>query len=161
MAVVDVQQDLDNNQLTMISDFAAPVERVWQVWSDPRQLEQWWGPPGYPAAVTEHDLTAGGKVRYFMTSPEGVKHHGWWEVLAAEAPHSLELRDGFGDKDGNPTEAMPVSVTQVELTEHEGGTRMTSTTTYASADQFKQVLEMGMVEGSTQAANQIDALLAA
>jgi uncharacterized protein YndB with AHSA1/START domain len=36
---------------------------VWQLWADPRQLERWWGPPGYPSTFTEHDLTTGGHVR--------------------------------------------------------------------------------------------------
>lgn len=161
MAVVDVQQDLDNQRLVMTSQLAAPVDRVWQVWADPRQLERWWGPPGYPATVTEHDLTPGGRVRYHMTDPDGVKYHGWWEVLSVEEPRALEFKDGFGDKDGNPAEGMPVSITRVELSEHDGRTRMVSTTTYASAEEFNQVLEMGMVEGATAAGNQLDALLAA
>ena len=39
MPVTDVQRDLDNRSLTIVADFAAPVERVWQVYADPRQLE--------------------------------------------------------------------------------------------------------------------------
>lgn len=58
-----------------------------QLWADPRKLERWWGPPTYPATVVEHDLRAGGKVAYLMTSPEGEQHHGWWKVLEVdEAP---------------------------------------------------------------------------
>ncbi len=45
MPVTDVQQDLDNLTLTITADFAAPVERIWQVYADPRQLEKVWGPP--------------------------------------------------------------------------------------------------------------------
>jgi uncharacterized protein YndB with AHSA1/START domain len=161
MPVIDVQQDKDTNRLVMTSQFDAPVERVWQVWSDPRQLERWWGPPTYPATVTEHRLEPGGRVTYFMTSPEGEKYHGWWEVQSVEELRALEFKDGFGDQDGNPADGMPVSFTRVELTAYEGGTRMVSTTTYATAEEFAQVLEMGMVEGATQAGNQIDGLLAA
>nr|WP_257908714.1 SRPBCC domain-containing protein [Janibacter limosus] len=72
------------------------------MWADPRQLEQWWGPETYPATVTEHDLTPGGFVKYHMTSPEGEKFPGGWEVIAVDAPHRLELRDFFADADGNP-----------------------------------------------------------
>lgn len=161
MSIIDVQQDLDHHQLVMTSQFDAPVERVWQVWSDPRQLERWWGPPTYPATVTQHDFTPGGRVAYYMTSPEGEKYHGWWEMVSVEEPQALEFKDGFGDADGNPAEGLPVSVTRVELTAHEGGTRMVSTTTYETAAEFAQVLEMGMVEGATEAGNQIDAILAA
>lgn len=161
MAVIDVQQDTENHQLVMTSQLDAPVERVWQVWSDPRQLERWWGPPTYPATVTAHEFTPGGQVRYYMTSPEGEKFHGWWEVISVEEPNALEFKDGFGDQDGNPNEDLPTSVTRVELTAHEGGTRMVSVTRYETAEAFQQVLEMGMAEGSKEAGNQIDALLAA
>ena len=56
MPVTDVRQDLDNLTLTITADFAAPVERIWQVYADPRQLEKVWGPPTYPATVVDHDL---------------------------------------------------------------------------------------------------------
>ena len=46
MPVVDITKDLDALTLTIVADFAAPVERVWQLYADPRQLEQVWGPPG-------------------------------------------------------------------------------------------------------------------
>jgi uncharacterized protein YndB with AHSA1/START domain len=75
MPVTDVQQDLDNLTLTITADFAAPVERIWQVYADPRQLEKVWGPPTYPATVVDHDLTPGGRTTYFMTGPDGDKHH--------------------------------------------------------------------------------------
>ena len=58
------------------AEFDAPIERVWQLWADPRQLERWWGPPSHPATVERHDLTPGGDVTYFMTGPEGEKHRG-------------------------------------------------------------------------------------
>jgi len=51
MPVTDVQQDLDNLTLTITADCAAPVQRIWQVYADPRQLEKVWGSPTYPALV--------------------------------------------------------------------------------------------------------------
>lgn len=59
MPVTDVQQDIDTRTLTIVAEFAAPVERIWQVYADPRQLEKVWGPPTYPATVVEHNLTPG------------------------------------------------------------------------------------------------------
>ena len=38
MPVTDVQHDLDALTLTITADFAAPLERVWEVYADPRQL---------------------------------------------------------------------------------------------------------------------------
>lgn len=57
MPVTTITKDLDTRSLVITASFAAPVERVWQIYADPRQLERIWGPPTYPATVTEHSLT--------------------------------------------------------------------------------------------------------
>jgi uncharacterized protein YndB with AHSA1/START domain len=73
MSVISVDKDPVALTLTINAEYAAPIERVWALWEDPRLLEQWWGPPTYPATMVDHDLTPGGKVRYYMTGPEGDK----------------------------------------------------------------------------------------
>ena len=89
MTVVSVDRDFDELTLVLVAEFEAPVERVWQLWADPRQLERWWGPPTYPATMEEHDLKPGGTVTYYMTSPEGERHRGWWLSTAVDPPASL------------------------------------------------------------------------
>ena len=42
-------------------------------------------------------------VTYFMTGPEGDKHHGWWRITAVDAPKSLEFIDGFADAEVSRT----------------------------------------------------------
>ena len=76
MPVTDVHHDSEARSLTIVADFAAPVERIWQIYADPRQLEKIWGPPEYPATVVDHDLRPGGRVTYYMTGPTGDKHAG-------------------------------------------------------------------------------------
>ena len=117
MTVTSVDKDLDNLSLTLVADFDAPIERVWQLWADPRQLERWWGPPTYPATVEGHDLTPGGEVSYFMTGPEGEKFRGWWRVTSVDPPTSLEFIDGFADQDGAPNADMPTTTVQMRLVE--------------------------------------------
>ena len=91
MPVTDVKHDLDTRTLTITAEFAAPAERIWQVYADPRQLEKIWNPPTYPATVVEHDLTPGGRVNYFMTSPEGEKFAGYWKVTAVDEPSIAQM----------------------------------------------------------------------
>jgi uncharacterized protein YndB with AHSA1/START domain len=160
MPVTDVRQDLDALTLTITADFAAPVERVWQVYADPRQLEKVWGPPTYPATVVDHDLRPGGRITYFMTGPEGDKHAGYWEVTAVDEPAGLTFLDGFADLDFTPNPDLPVSTNVYTFTPHEGGTRAVYVSTFASAEGLQQVLDMGVVEGATEAINQIDGLVA-
>jgi uncharacterized protein YndB with AHSA1/START domain len=133
---------------------------VWQLWADPRQLERWWGPPGFPATVEDHDLTPGGTVTYFMTSPEGDKHRGWWRITSANPPKSLQYTDGFADADGTPVADMPTNTVEVQLAEHNGGTRMELRSIYDSREQMEQLMNMGMAEGLQEAVSQMDALLA-
>ena len=71
MTVINVDKDLDACTLTITAEFDAPLERVWELWADPRKLERWWGPPMAPATFERHELEPGGTVTYFMTSPEG------------------------------------------------------------------------------------------
>jgi len=73
MPVTDVHHDLDALTLTINAEFAAPVDRVWEVYADPRQLERVWGPPGFPATFVDHELAPGGRVSRtdepFATAP--------------------------------------------------------------------------------------------
>lgn len=158
MPVTDVTHD--DTTLTIVADFAAPVERVWEVYADPRQLERVWGPPTYPATFVDHDLSPGGRVNYFMTSPEGERFRGYWEVESVAAPHAFTFSDGFAlDDDFTKNESLPVSRCEYTFAEHEGGTRATYAAIYDSPEELQQVLGMGAVEGSTEAINQIDELL--
>jgi uncharacterized protein YndB with AHSA1/START domain len=160
MTVTTVDKDVEALTMTLVADFDAPVDRVWQLWADPRQLERWWGPPSHPATVQRHELQPGGTVRYFMTSPEGERYHGLWRVTAVDPPTSLAFEDAFADAEGNPNDAMPQTQAQVTLSERDGGTRMEIRSQFASREQMDQLLEMGMADGIQQAVGQIDAILA-
>jgi uncharacterized protein YndB with AHSA1/START domain len=160
MPVTDVSKNIDTRTLTITAIFAAPVERVWAMYADPRQLEQVWGPPEYPATFVEHDLRPGGRTTYYMTSPEGERFAGYWEVTDVDEPRRFAFRDGFADADLNPDPALPVSQNVYAFQEHDGGTRAVFTSTYDSAEAMQTVLDMGMEEGATSAINQIDGFLA-
>jgi uncharacterized protein YndB with AHSA1/START domain len=159
MTVTNVDKDFDSLTITLVADFDAPIERVWQLWADPRQLERWWGPPTHPATVEDHDLTPGGGVTYFMTGPDGETHHGWWRVSSVDPPRSLEFTDGFADRDGTPIEDMPISTVRMQLTEQGGGTRMELRSVFDSREQMELLVNMGAVEGLQEAVGQMDALL--
>lgn len=160
MTVVSSTQDPAARSLTLVSEFDAPVDRVWQVWADPRQLERWWGPPGFPATVTEHDLSPGGRVSYHMTAPDGTEYPGWWVVKDVDPPHRLVTEDGFSDEHGEPDEDMPVSTMSVTLESiGDGRTRMTMVSTWPTLEAMRQTLEMGAEDGMKMAQGQIPALL--
>jgi uncharacterized protein YndB with AHSA1/START domain len=161
MTVKDVKKDSATLTMVVTAEFNAPIERVWQLWADPRQLERWWGPPTYPATFVDHNLVPVGTATYFMTGPEGDKHHGWWRVLAVDAPHSFEVEDGFADDTGAPNPDLPVTTMRVVLAEEDGVTQVVITSTFPSIEAMEQLINMGMDEGLREAMGQMDAILAA
>jgi uncharacterized protein YndB with AHSA1/START domain len=160
MTIISVHTDEDQLTVTVIADFDASVQRVWTLWSDPRQLQRWWGPPGYPATFETHDLVPGGTVTYFMTGPQGETHRGLWRVTSVDPPVSLEFADVFADADGEPSAHMPVTTVKVELSERGSATRMIVRSSFESREDLDKWLSTGTHEGQQQAIAQMDALLA-
>ena len=160
MTVTDVRKDPATLTMEIVSEFDAPIERVWRLVADPRQLERWWGPPTHPATFTDFDLRSGGRVSYFMTGPDGEQYHGWWQVREVSPLEALEVQDGFADDDGEPNPDLPVNVMRIELASVGPVTRMTIRSTFPSIDAMEQTLAMGAEEGMQAALGQIDDLLA-
>lgn len=160
MPVIDARVDREALSLTVITEHDAPVERVWQLWADPRQLERWWGPPGWPATVTRHDFRIDGDVRYHMTGPAGEIAAAWMRFTELDAPEHLRFDEGFSHDDGTENPSMPVGECDVRLAAVDGGrTRMTVVFSYCSVADLDLVVGMGMVEGFSSAAGQIEAVL--
>jgi uncharacterized protein YndB with AHSA1/START domain len=159
VSVTSVRTDYDELSIVLIAEFDAPIDQVWELWSDPRQLERWWGPPGYPATVDKHALTPGGEVTYFMTGPEGDKHRGMWRVTSVDPPTSLEFTDAFASADGRPLADTPVSEISVRLVEREAGTRMEMRMSFESREDMERIVELGTVDGLRGAVGQMDGLL--
>jgi uncharacterized protein YndB with AHSA1/START domain len=160
MTITSVDTDYDSLTVTLIADFDNPIDRVWELWSDPRKLERWWGPPEYPATVEKHALTPGGEVVYSMTGPEGELHRGTWQVLSVDPPTSLRFTDAFADSGGAPLEGSPVSHISVRLLEHEGATRMELRMRFETREEMERIVDMGTVEALKQGVGQMDAMLA-
>ncbi|MCA2216203.1 SRPBCC family protein [Jidongwangia harbinensis] len=160
MTVVSAHKDVEAGTMTFVAEFDASVERVWEVWQDPRRLERWWGPPTWPATFERHDFVVGGQSRYSMTGPAGEKARGWWTVTAIEAPHRLAFDDGCAGDDGEPLDTMRASHTVVTIEATGTGARMTAVSMFDSAEQLEQVVERGAEEGMRLAMGQIDEVLA-
>jgi uncharacterized protein YndB with AHSA1/START domain len=161
MTVRDVIKDVEALTLTLTAEFDAPVERLWQVLADARQLERWWGPPDWPATFTRHDMVTGGESRYAMTGPEGETMPGWWRFTAVEEPHRLAFEDGFADENGDPIVDTPVIRCELTLAAlPDRRTLLTSTSWFSSLEAFEELEAMGMEEGNSAAMGQIDAILA-
>jgi uncharacterized protein YndB with AHSA1/START domain len=157
---MSVTKDPTAFTMKFVAEFDATLERVWQLWEDPRQLERWWGPPTYPATVTRYDFTPGGDVSYYMSGPSGDLSRGWWRFVTIEPLHGIEFENGIADETGAPHPSMPAMIVRVVLSEQMSRrTRMSVESVFPSAEVMERFLTMGMEEGMSLAIGQIDELL--
>lgn len=160
MPVSSIATDPEALTLTVVGDFPVSVERLWEAWVDPRQLERFWGPETWPATFTRHDVAVGGRSAYRMTGPDGGTAHGWWRFVAVEPGRMFEVEDGFAHPDGRPNEAMPTMRMRFTFEPTASGARFTSVTRFPSLEAMERLVEMGMVEGLRSALGQMDDVLA-
>jgi uncharacterized protein YndB with AHSA1/START domain len=160
MPVTDVTKDFDALTMTITAEFEADAERLWELWSDPRQLERWWSPPSHSSTFVDHELTAGARTTYFMTGPDGEKHHGRWRIEEVEPPHRLHMTDDVVDAEGKPEDGGPTGMT-VTIAEADGTATMSIQTHFADRASMEQTIEMGFEQGMTETVNQVDPLLGA
>ncbi len=160
MPITSVTKDPEALTMTVVADFAAPLRRLWDAYLDPRRLEQFWGPPTYPAVFTRHDGCTGGRSEYRMTGPGGEVSHGYWEWVAVDELKSFEVRDGFANPDGTANADLPSMRMVFSFEATPGGSRVSTVTHFGSATQLEELLAMGMEQGMTEAMGQIDTVLA-
>ncbi len=160
MPVTSVTSDPETLTMTLVGDYPVPVERLWEAFADPRQIERFWGPPSWPATFTRHDMVEGGRSDYTMTGPDGESSSGYWIFRSVDPGHSFEVIDGFAGDDGSPNDEMPSMTMRMEFTSTPGGSRYTTVTTFPDLASMEQLAEMGMVEGATTAMAQMDDVLA-
>ena len=161
MTVTAVRKDTHTLTMTLTAEFQCSPERVWQLYADPRQLEQWWNPPGYPLTITDHDLSVGGMVRAHVTAPDGQEVYAYWRITAVDAPRSMEWEDGFLDDQLEPNPAIPPTTMRLTLADHpDGGTLMTIVVDFMSAEAMQAHLDMDIEEQMRVTFGQMDAILA-
>ncbi|MFS0866096.1 SRPBCC domain-containing protein [Microbacterium sp. 179-B 1A2 NHS] len=159
MPVTDITTDAEALTMTVTADAAAPVDRLWRAFTEPRQLERFWGPPGWPADFTAFDFAVGGYAQYAMTSPKGERSRGSWEFLSIDDGRSFEVIDRFVDADGAPMDGFPQMRMTFAFASTDAGSRLTNTTYFSTADALEEVVAMGAIDGSRMALAQLDAVL--
>lgn len=95
MPITSITSDPETLTMTLVGDYAVPVERLWEAFVDPRQIERFWGPPECPSTFHRHDMVEGGRSHYVMTMPDGSTHGGYWVVTAIDPGRSFEVLDGL------------------------------------------------------------------
>lgn len=102
--------------------FDAPRELVFDAWTKPEHLTQWWGPNDFTLPFCELDFRVGGRYRFCMRSPEGEDHWVWGEYSEIEPPERLSFTWNREDANGNIWNSTVVRLTFVD---EDGRTRFT------------------------------------
>ena len=160
MPVTSVTTDPEALTMTLVADFPVAVERLWGAFADPRKLERFWGPPGYPATFDTYDLRPGGLAHYWMTSPEGQRFYGRWDFDEIDEPYRIVARDSFADAEGNVDDSVPTGRMTLTFESTGSGSRVTVASASPTAEALEQVIAMGQAEGMEQAFGQLDTVLA-
>jgi uncharacterized protein YndB with AHSA1/START domain len=100
---------------------AAPPDRLFDLWTDPELLVQWWGPDGHDIPAHALDIRPGGSWRTTMRSPEGTLHTVSGVYKTIERPRRLVFTWGWDQDDGGRGHETEVTVI-FEATP--GGTRL-------------------------------------
>lgn len=120
------------HEIRIVRDYDAPLQAVWDAWSDPAQLAQWWGPRGFSLTTHSKDLRVGGVWHYTMHGPDGV------DYINKTLYHAVEpLAKLVYDHGGNDEQAPLFRVT-VHFATVDGRTRMDLTMALASAEAARQ-----------------------
>ena len=80
--------------------FNAPLKRVWQAWTDPKRMAEWWGPKGFKAKVKTLDLRPGGIFHYCLRSPQGQEMWGRFVYREIVPNQRLVYINSFSDPEG-------------------------------------------------------------
>jgi uncharacterized protein YndB with AHSA1/START domain len=68
---MEEKNGLDKRILTIKKKFDAPIELVWEAWTEPEHVAQWWAPKGMKLKVIKHDFKVGGGWKYTVMMPDG------------------------------------------------------------------------------------------
>ncbi len=136
--------DTNDTTVTVRRTFAAPRERVWEAFTDPAQVDQWWGPDGFDTTTDEMTVKPGGVWRFVMVGPDGEEYQNRVEYDAVEEPARLVYAHGSPD---DPEQfRVTIALGDVE----NGGTELVMVMRFPTAVDLDEAIDHGADEGAKQ-----------
>ncbi len=156
----DFTVNKENNTIHILREFDAPLELVWQAWTTPELLDQWWGPKPWRAETKTMDFREGGFWLYAMVSPEGEKHWSKTNFISIVKEKSFSSKGGFSDENGTLNPALPQNLWENNFIPAGQKAQVHMLLTFDTLADLEKEIEMGFKEGMTTDFEQLDALLA-
>lgn len=121
--------------------FDAPRELVFDMWTSPAHISNWWGPRGFTTTTKQMDLRPGGRWLFTMHGPDGTDYPNEVDYCEVVRPSRLAYRHG----------PVPLFVVTVTFEDVDGKTKVTLRTVFESAEVKRKVVEeVGASEGMNQ-----------
>jgi len=136
--------------------FAAPCALVWQAWTDPKMMAQWFGPRGFTNPVCELDVRVGGRLYIVMRGPDGADYPMKGVFTEVVAPERLVFTNIAVDQAGRH---LLEGETIVSLAEHGGKTELVVKSHAVGLVPFAPQMLAGMEAGWTQSIDKLEELV--
>lgn len=151
--------DKGSNTVNVKREFAANLDLVWNAWTKPELLDQWWAPKPYRTETKSMDFKEGGMWLYAMISPSNEKHWCKNDYHKIDWQKSFTGLDAFCDENGSVNQDMPRTIWTNVFSVTGDKTLVTITAKYDSLADLEKIIELGFKEGFTMALGNLDELL--
>lgn len=135
-----------NREIVLTRVFDAPRERVWEAWTDPKQIVKWWGPDGFTNTLFEMEIKPGGVWRHMMHAPDGIDYPNKVVYIEVVKPERLVYTHG-GDEEASPCQ-FHVTVTFEKMAGNK--TRLTLRMLFETEEERNKTSGAGAIEGGNQ-----------
>jgi uncharacterized protein YndB with AHSA1/START domain len=153
---MNTQEKFGEGTVEIVRVFDAPRALVWQAWTDPKMLAQWFGPRGFSSRVPELDVRVGGSLRIVMHGPDGNDYPMKGTFSEVIAPERLVFSNIAIDNEGKH---LLEGLTTVTFAEQGGKTTMTLHTHAVGRFPIAKQMLAGMEAGWTQSIDKLEELL--
>ena len=132
----------------------APRELVWQAWTEPHHIAQWWGPNGFTNTIHAMEVKPGGVWRFIMHGPDGTDWPN--KIVYREVVRPERLVYDHSGEGANDPHRFHVTVT---FTDKNGITEIVMVSLFPSLEARNAVLKFGALEGGGQTLDRLAAYL--
>jgi len=156
---MDFIVDKQTKTVSITKEFAFELSLVWDAYTKPELLDQWWAPKPLTSRTKVMDFRVGGRRFYAMVSPDD--HELGWvlqKYTSISPKTNFKLFNAFADEDENPE--LPGSDWDLTFSEQDGTTKVSISIYNESLERMEKILEMGFKEGIMSQLDNLEDLLA-
>ena len=155
----DFLVDKEKSTITIKREFAAKRQLVWDCHTKSELLDRWFAPKPLTTKTKSMDFREGGHWHYAMIEPNGQQYWGRVDYLTINPIDNYTTLDAFSDDTGAVNPMLPRAKWDVTFSDAKTHTLVETVVSYASAEAFQQVIQMGLKEGLTSTLERLDELL--